>query len=265
MTEEWLPVVGYEGLYEVSDAGRVRSVAHTTISRNRWGEYERRVPSKVRRLLLRGLYAEVSLSKGSGQRMRKVHQLVLEAFRGPRPEGQQTRHLNGDGGDNRLPNLTWGTASENSYDKVRHGTHSKTSRTHCPRQHPLQPPNLDPAQAARGRRSCWSCRIARDAARLPRNRNVGFDRDLFADEQYAALLSGWRPIASAERTHCPRGHELVEPNLRTAPKAQGQRACKACGRAASYASWWRRKKNVVHDIDALADKYYISITGGNRG
>lgn len=54
----------------------------------------------------------------------KVHRLILEAFVGPCPPGQECRHLNGDGSDNRWPeNLAWGSRAENESDRVRHGTH----------------------------------------------------------------------------------------------------------------------------------------------
>jgi hypothetical protein len=62
--------------------------------------------------------------------MRKVHQMVLEAFTGPRVGRECGRHMNGDPGDNRLCNLRWGTHKENSADKLRHGTDGRGER--CP-------------------------------------------------------------------------------------------------------------------------------------
>lgn len=53
---------------------------------------------------------------------RPIHRLMLETFIGPRPDGLECRHLNGNKQDNRLSNLCWGTRSENEKDKVRHGT-----------------------------------------------------------------------------------------------------------------------------------------------
>ncbi len=55
-------------------------------------------------------------------KMRYIHLLVLEAFKGPRPEGMQARHLNGVRTDNRPENLEWGTCKENHADKRIHGT-----------------------------------------------------------------------------------------------------------------------------------------------
>jgi len=106
--ERWLPVVGFEGLYEVSDQGRVRLIS---------GEVStgRAVDAKgYRCMVLRG---------PDGRRSVRVHRLVLEAFVGPCPEGMQTRHGPGGPSDNRLVNLSWGTKRENNYDdKLRDGT-----------------------------------------------------------------------------------------------------------------------------------------------
>ncbi len=57
-----------------------------------------------------------------GDRTVQIHRLVLEAFVGPCPEGMECRHLDGDGTNNRLENLAWGTPKENSADRRRHGT-----------------------------------------------------------------------------------------------------------------------------------------------
>lgn len=54
-------------------------------------------------------------------RTRKVHELILTAFRGSRPPGLECRHLNGNPADNRLRNLRWGTPTQNTTDRHRHG------------------------------------------------------------------------------------------------------------------------------------------------
>ena len=56
-------------------------------------------------------------------RCKKVHQLVLEAYRGACPHGMEARHCDGNPENNTLGNLVWGTKSENTKDAVRHGTH----------------------------------------------------------------------------------------------------------------------------------------------
>jgi hypothetical protein len=117
--ERWRPVVGWEGLYEVSDHGRVRSVDRVVMTRSGPRSYQEKVlqPATDRKG-----YKQVGL-RSPGQRAdRKVHRLVLEAFVGPCPPGCEARHLNGAPGDNRRSNLAWGTPGEQWADKVAHGT-----------------------------------------------------------------------------------------------------------------------------------------------
>ena len=114
--EVWLPVVGYEGLYEVSNRGRVWSVP-------RRGYHGR--PEGGRILKQRGRrYRQVNLGRGN---TRRVHQIVARSFLGePRP-GEQVCHgprKNDDGTQcNWADNLEWGTAAKNlGDDKRRDGT-----------------------------------------------------------------------------------------------------------------------------------------------
>lgn len=104
--ERWLDVVGYEGLYRVSDLGRVSGPRRRVLAAppNRRG------------------YPQVGLYK-AGQRRRTVfvHQLVAAAFIGPRPEGQECLHRDGDSGNPVLSNLRYGTHSDNLLDAVAHG------------------------------------------------------------------------------------------------------------------------------------------------
>ena len=64
-------------------------------------------------------YVTVMLGRDGGSWF--VHDLVLTAFVGPRPTGQESRHLDTDGGNNRLSNLRWGTKSQNGRDATRAG------------------------------------------------------------------------------------------------------------------------------------------------
>jgi len=124
-TETWLPVVGYEGSYEVSDQGRVKSIARTVDKGSRGVQQvkERLLSQKNKRG-----YREVNLWINGKGRSEEVHRLVLQAFIGPRPDGCVCRHLNGTRSDNRLSNLQWGTPLENSADTKLHGMHVEGSR-----------------------------------------------------------------------------------------------------------------------------------------
>ena len=68
-----------------------------------------------------GYWGLILYSPG-GYQHRLVHQLVLEAWVGPRPEGQVCRHLDGDRDNNHIDNLAYGTYRDNTADAMRHGT-----------------------------------------------------------------------------------------------------------------------------------------------
>lgn len=153
--EEWLPVVGYEGLYEVSNRGRVRSLDRF-IGRRFW-------PGKQLSLALHTFgYPMVGLSRQCDKRVVCVHVLVLQAFVGPRPPGAEACHRNGNPSDNRPENLYWGTHADNMRDMTAHGTHRNTVKTECKYGHEYTTENtyLDPA----GRRYCRICLRKRASA-----------------------------------------------------------------------------------------------------
>jgi hypothetical protein len=121
MTERWLPAVGFEGRYEVSDLGRVRSLL------------DNRGRPKLPLLLAlqvhpKSGYVQVNF-KVDGRVIRPyVARLVLEAFVGPCPEGQEACHGDGVRGNNVLANLRWDTHIANIADKKAHGTISHGER-----------------------------------------------------------------------------------------------------------------------------------------
>jgi hypothetical protein len=115
--EQWRPVLGFEDSYEVSDAGRVRSIA-----RLRAG-YQMISGRMLKLQEMRTGYLYVGLSRAPRYKHGYVHIMVLEAFVGKRPApGYDARHLDGNCQNNRLPNLAWGTKLDNAADMQRHGT-----------------------------------------------------------------------------------------------------------------------------------------------
>jgi hypothetical protein len=164
VTERWLPVVGYEGYYEVSDLGRVRSFDRLIIDKR---GYRRFHPGRILRAGLNTVgYAQVNLClPNQPQSIRLVHHLVLDAFIGPRPVKMERCHNNGISSDNRLVNLRYDTSSENGRDIVKHGKHNCSKRTHCPANHLLVMPNLVEWHRLRGHRQCLSCHRARMKAK----------------------------------------------------------------------------------------------------
>lgn len=158
---EWRPVVDYPG-YEISDEGQVRSLDRTITCSN--GVQQRRKGQLLSTKLDASGYCRVSLYRdgersGSKQaaRRRKVHHLVLEAFVGPRPEASKGGlHWDDDPYNNSLPNLRWGTQSENVTDKVRNGKHPMASKTHCKHGHAYTEENTY-RYPSTGYRACRTC------------------------------------------------------------------------------------------------------------
>lgn len=120
-SEEWRPVVGVPG-YEISSLGRCRSV-------DRWIECDRLsrhgTPFRSRRFYrgrLLSPYFNRYVEFGLGKSLRlRAHQMVAEAFLGPRPDGLWVLHGDGDPSNNSVENLRYGTPVENHDDRIRHG------------------------------------------------------------------------------------------------------------------------------------------------
>lgn len=122
--EVWKPIPGYEGLYEVSDQGRVRSLDRVVEQLGRWGIYKRLFRGRVLATSPHpGGYRLVHLWRDGKRYATTVHVLVAAAFLGPCPCGQEVRHKDGVAGGHGLANLEYGTRKENHADKHRHGTH----------------------------------------------------------------------------------------------------------------------------------------------
>lgn len=168
--EEWRPVVGWEGLYEVSDQGRVRSLDRI-VHRDSVGGLPirgrvlRQAQCRSRKYGL--IRLTVNLSVNQRKRTSPVHRLVLEAFVGPRPPGQHGCHHDGDPTNNHLSNLRWDTPKSNTADMVRHGRGHWMGQTHCKRGHDLANAYIK----ADGARQCRECHNLthrrRRAARRP--------------------------------------------------------------------------------------------------
>lgn len=165
MSEEWRAVPGYEGRYEVSNMGQVRSLTHETV--DTCGR-RREFPGKVLAATpTAGPYPMINLRKGPSSRAVRVHELVLLAFVGPRPEGlPHIRHLNDIPTDNRLENLAYGTAFENMHDWLDLRGHHNSRKTHCKNGHEF---TLENTVLGRGRRpntrTCLTCLDAMFARR----------------------------------------------------------------------------------------------------
>lgn len=103
--ERWAPITGYEGLYSVSDHGRVRRETTATNRRAGW-----HIKPSVSKALG---YARVNLHRDGGQTTLYVHRLVAEAFIGPCPPDAEVNHRDGSKANNVASNLEYLTHAEN--------------------------------------------------------------------------------------------------------------------------------------------------------
>lgn len=118
--EQWKPVVGYEGYYEVSDRGRVRSTDRTVPSSSRNGGFRHRPSVILRQKERRNGYMSLSLSLNGVIKDVLVHRLVAKAFL-PNPNGfDQVNHKNMNKADNRVENLEWCDQSMNMKHSILH-------------------------------------------------------------------------------------------------------------------------------------------------
>ena len=186
MDEIWRAVKDFEGSYEVSSLGQVRSLDRQVPScRGRTRAAPGRVLSPTR---TKGGYAQVSLRGSGRRRTAHVHSLVLEAFVGPRPRpGMEACHGDGDSSNDRLSNLRWDTNSANHYDAVRHRSHFQSSKTCCPRGHLLAHPNL--VESKLPRRECRSCsRATKVVHNAWARKRIRLDMTPLANEFYREVM-----------------------------------------------------------------------------
>jgi NUMOD4 motif/HNH endonuclease len=153
MTERWLPIPDWEGLYEVSNLGRVRSLPRMTNGGVRGGNI---LSPSIGTTGYRHLTLTAS---GRPRDERRVHEIVALAFLGIRPRGQEIRHIDGDKLNNAATNLAYGTHCDNEQDKISQGRHHYARRTHCKQGHEFTTENIYVRRS--GARGCRECvRIA---------------------------------------------------------------------------------------------------------
>jgi hypothetical protein len=112
--EEWRQVVGFEGFYEVSNLGRVRSLARTVQHRTWKGNPGTQfIPGGLVRPRLRKGYLAVGLHVGGKSQTINVHAVVAAAFIGKRPPGKQVDHKDGVKTNNAAHNLDYKTGLQN--------------------------------------------------------------------------------------------------------------------------------------------------------
>lgn len=188
MAETWKPIPDWEGYYEVSDRGKVRGITREiTRSDGRIVTVKGREKAFSE---VSGGYFQAHLWKDGKPHYFYVHLLVMRTFVGPRPRGLEICHNDGNPKNNLLSNLRYDTVSENRLDTVRHGRHKGWrgggTKSHCPRNHPLVPPNLAAYALRRGERTCLACSRTAGYVRLHPDLKESFKQ--VSDKYFKALM-----------------------------------------------------------------------------
>jgi len=187
--ERWLPIPGFEGRYEVSDLGRVRSLQRKGVPRPE--------PLILRDQPAGKGYRVVGLFDGTTYQPVYVHRAVLMAFRGLPADGMQGAHLDGVRTHNNLENLCWATARENHSHKVLHGTAQRGEASPAAK--------LTTSQVAEARRR-W-VPGSRTASTHALAREFGVSQSHMSD-----VLAGrrWGHVAAEPSTHYGEGNPFSQ-------------------------------------------------------
>ena len=121
--EEWRDIPGYEGKYQASSLGRIRSLNFSVrgICHFTGREFQRTIQGRILRPSEYCKTSHVSVVLGHGTHGVPVHQLVAHTFLGECPAGKEVLHNNGNPKDNRVENLRYGTRTENILDVYKEG------------------------------------------------------------------------------------------------------------------------------------------------
>lgn len=150
---DWSDIPGYEGLYQASKGGQIKSLARTAAN-------GRRLAETIMRQGRQGDYSKVNLSRCGQKRTFRVHQLIAKTFLADSYfPGAEVCHGDGIHTNNFVSNLRWGTTAGNHLDSVRHGTHPQASRVQCPQGHWYSPENtrVEHIRGGGKARRCRTC------------------------------------------------------------------------------------------------------------
>jgi len=140
MNEQWKDIKNFEGHYQVSDMGRIKSLEREIIKKDK-------KKSKVKETILKGSkdtkgYIQVELKKDGKRNIKMIHRLVAEAFL-EKPKGKdQINHKDGNKENNKLDNLEWCTCQEN----IKHAWENKLNKARYGEEHPNHKLNKEQVQ-----------------------------------------------------------------------------------------------------------------------
>lgn len=130
MEEIWKDIQGYEGMYQVSNYGRVKSLGRLVNGSNQYGvKFQYLKKDKILKPILdKWGYLRISIYKNNHKIAKRIHILVAETFLENQNNYSIINHINGDKTDNRVENLEWCTQSHNVQESYRLGLRIPTGR-----------------------------------------------------------------------------------------------------------------------------------------
>lgn len=128
--EAWIDVPGWQGFYEVSSHGQIKSIRRHSRVNGQTPERKRWMGGNILNPSTSTGYKRVVFTADGRRGVYGVHRLVLLSFVGEPEDGQVTLHADGNPTNNNLCNLSWGTHKENMEDRSRHGKYA-SGENHC--------------------------------------------------------------------------------------------------------------------------------------
>jgi len=185
--EEWRDIPGFAGRYQASSEGQIRSVSRLLVdqSGNSYLKKGRIISSHFGS----SGYLQVGISMIANRpKTFMVHSLVARTFVGPRPDGYDICHSDGQKDNNSVENLRYDTRSANLMDEVRRGTNHHASKTECKWGHAFSEKNVSIRVKSDGlsQRVCLACGIMRQAFR--RDSRLNPQEKLALDPKWAARI-----------------------------------------------------------------------------